>query len=158
MEVEAVYPTGGRPQIELFMAVWTPGSYLVREYERHVENVAREEPGRRALTRRQDGQEPLARRDRRRAAVTRELSRLRPRDDRAQQLDRDAASRCSTARRRSSRSSAGTARPHEVRIELPPAWKDVGDGADARSPGSRTRIAPKTSTRSSTARSFSATR
>ena len=22
------------------MAVWTPGSYLIREYERHVENVA----------------------------------------------------------------------------------------------------------------------
>ena len=40
MEVEAVYPTGGRPQLELFMAVWTPGSYLIREYERHVENVA----------------------------------------------------------------------------------------------------------------------
>jgi predicted metalloprotease with PDZ domain len=39
MEVEAVYPTEGRPQVELFMAVWTPGSYLVREYERHVENV-----------------------------------------------------------------------------------------------------------------------
>jgi predicted metalloprotease with PDZ domain len=40
LEVEAVYPTGGRPQVELFMAVWTPGSYLVREYERHVENIA----------------------------------------------------------------------------------------------------------------------
>ncbi len=40
MEVEAVYPTGGRPQVELFMAVWTPGSYLIREYERHVENIA----------------------------------------------------------------------------------------------------------------------
>jgi predicted metalloprotease with PDZ domain len=40
VEVEAVYPTGGRPQTELFMAVWTPGSYLVREYERHVENVS----------------------------------------------------------------------------------------------------------------------
>lgn len=40
MEVEAVYPTGGRPQIELFMAVWTPGSYLIREYQRHVENIA----------------------------------------------------------------------------------------------------------------------
>src|SRR5688500_18651569 len=39
MEVEAVYPTAGRPQVDLFMAVWTPGSYLVREYERHVENV-----------------------------------------------------------------------------------------------------------------------
>lgn len=39
VEVEAVYPTGGRPQVDLFMAVWTPGSYLVREYERHVESV-----------------------------------------------------------------------------------------------------------------------
>ena len=39
LEVEAVYPTGGRPHVELFMAVWTPGSYLVREYERHVENL-----------------------------------------------------------------------------------------------------------------------
>ncbi|MGE3277516.1 MAG: M61 family metallopeptidase [Vicinamibacterales bacterium] len=37
VEVEATYPTGGRPQVELFMPVWTPGSYLVREYERHVE-------------------------------------------------------------------------------------------------------------------------
>jgi predicted metalloprotease with PDZ domain len=39
VEVEGSYPTGARPQIELFMAVWTPGSYLVREYERHVEDV-----------------------------------------------------------------------------------------------------------------------
>jgi predicted metalloprotease with PDZ domain len=39
VEVEAVYPTGGRAQIELFMPVWTPGSYLVREYARHVEAV-----------------------------------------------------------------------------------------------------------------------
>src|SRR5688500_10973594 len=46
MEVEAVYPTGGRPQIELFMAVWTPGSYLVREYERHVENLVARAPSR----------------------------------------------------------------------------------------------------------------
>ncbi|MFP5379285.1 MAG: hypothetical protein ACLGHP_05970, partial [Vicinamibacteria bacterium] len=40
MEVEAVYPTAGRPEIDLFMAVWTPGSYLIREYQRHVEQVA----------------------------------------------------------------------------------------------------------------------
>lgn len=39
VEVEAVYPTGGRPEIELMMAVWTPGSYLVREYSRNVEEV-----------------------------------------------------------------------------------------------------------------------
>ena len=40
VEVEAIYPTGRQPAIEIYMAVWTPGSYLVREYERHVEGVA----------------------------------------------------------------------------------------------------------------------
>ena len=39
VEVEASVPTRGRPQIELEMAVWTPGSYLVREFSRHVEDV-----------------------------------------------------------------------------------------------------------------------
>jgi predicted metalloprotease with PDZ domain len=39
MEVEAVYPTGGRPHVDLFMAVWTPGSYLVREGEGHGKNA-----------------------------------------------------------------------------------------------------------------------
>jgi len=32
-------PTGGRAEVELMMAVWTPGSYMVREYSRHVESV-----------------------------------------------------------------------------------------------------------------------
>ncbi|MCL4796924.1 MAG: PDZ domain-containing protein [Bryobacteraceae bacterium] len=36
LEVEASIPAAG-PQVELFMAVWTPGSYLVREYARNVE-------------------------------------------------------------------------------------------------------------------------
>ena len=39
VDVEASYPTGGARRIELMMAVWTPGSYLVREYARHVEGV-----------------------------------------------------------------------------------------------------------------------
>ena len=50
VEIEATYPTGGQQQIELFMAVWTPGSYLVREYERHVENVVARNPGGTPLT------------------------------------------------------------------------------------------------------------
>ena len=37
VEVEATIPTGAKPFIELAMAVWTPGSYLVREYARHVD-------------------------------------------------------------------------------------------------------------------------
>ncbi len=38
IDVEAVVPAGG-PELELMMAVWTPGSYLVREYARHVERL-----------------------------------------------------------------------------------------------------------------------
>ncbi len=37
--VDADFPTGGRLSIDLFMPVWTPGSYLIREYARNVEDV-----------------------------------------------------------------------------------------------------------------------
>jgi predicted metalloprotease with PDZ domain len=40
VEVEASFPTAGQPQIDVMMAVWTPGSYLVREYEKNVENIS----------------------------------------------------------------------------------------------------------------------
>lgn len=46
MEVTATVPTGGKPDIELMMAVWTPGSYLVREYQRNVERVTASTAGR----------------------------------------------------------------------------------------------------------------
>jgi predicted metalloprotease with PDZ domain len=39
VEVEAVVPTDGLERIEVFMPVWTPGSYLVREYARQVDQV-----------------------------------------------------------------------------------------------------------------------
>ena len=38
--VDARVPTGGRDRIELMMAVWTPGSYLVREFARHIEGLS----------------------------------------------------------------------------------------------------------------------
>ena len=47
VEVSAEVPAAGRQSIEMMMAVWTPGSYLVREYARHVENVAASAGGRR---------------------------------------------------------------------------------------------------------------
>ncbi|MEP6619290.1 MAG: PDZ domain-containing protein [bacterium] len=47
MEVEGTFPTSGKPTVELMMAVWTPGSYLVREFARNVEAVqARDAAGR----------------------------------------------------------------------------------------------------------------
>ena len=49
MEVRATYPTGGAPQLDLMMVVWTPGSYLVREYARNVEGMRASAPGGKAL-------------------------------------------------------------------------------------------------------------
>jgi len=46
IEIAATVPTGGRPDIEMMMAVWTPGSYLIREYERNIERVAASTSGR----------------------------------------------------------------------------------------------------------------
>jgi len=40
VDIAAAIPTRGRTEIELMMAVWTPGSYLVREYERNVEALS----------------------------------------------------------------------------------------------------------------------
>jgi predicted metalloprotease with PDZ domain len=40
VEVEGRFPTHGRPTLELAMAVWTPGSYLVREFARNLEGLS----------------------------------------------------------------------------------------------------------------------
>jgi len=39
-DVEVRCETGGQPQFELMMPTWTPGSYLIREYARHVETIS----------------------------------------------------------------------------------------------------------------------
>ena len=44
--VEARFPVGGA-DVDLKLPVWTPGSYLVREFERHIQDVtAASEEGR----------------------------------------------------------------------------------------------------------------
>ena len=43
-----VVPTGRKPEVDLMMATWTPGSYLMREYSRHVEGVKARAGGLRA--------------------------------------------------------------------------------------------------------------
>ena len=40
VEIDIAIPTGNQPHLELMMAVWTPGSYFVREYARHVEDIS----------------------------------------------------------------------------------------------------------------------
>src|SRR6185369_16274592 len=49
VEITATVPTGRRPDVELMMPVWTPGSYLVREYARNVEAVTAAGPDGRPL-------------------------------------------------------------------------------------------------------------
>src|SRR5580658_4644166 len=40
VSVEAVLPVAGEPAVEVFMPVWTPGSYLVRDYARNIEAIS----------------------------------------------------------------------------------------------------------------------
>lgn len=49
VEVEASVPTGGAPTVELAQPVWTPGSYRIRDYPRHVEELRAESGGGNAL-------------------------------------------------------------------------------------------------------------
>jgi predicted metalloprotease with PDZ domain len=44
VHVRAEVPAAGRDSVELSMAVWTPGSYLVREFSRHIEAVTAQSP------------------------------------------------------------------------------------------------------------------
>jgi predicted metalloprotease with PDZ domain len=44
VEVEAHVPAGSASDVDLMMAVWTPGSYMVREYARHLEEISARGP------------------------------------------------------------------------------------------------------------------
>ena len=50
LEVEAVIPTAGQTEVELMMAVWTPGSYLIREFARNLEDISARTPSGSPLT------------------------------------------------------------------------------------------------------------
>ncbi|HTA41997.1 MAG TPA: PDZ domain-containing protein [Bryobacteraceae bacterium] len=45
VSVEANLPVAGKSEVEVFMPVWTPGSYLVREYARNIEAISVTGPG-----------------------------------------------------------------------------------------------------------------
>ena len=121
--VTADFPTGGKPSIETFMPVWTPGSYLVREFARNVEDVRG--PG---------------------SVVKSAKNRWRIQTDGAPTVRVSYRVYC---REMSVRTNwvedsfallngaptfmtlvGGLARPHEVTLELPPAWKTTMSGMD----------------------------
>ena len=49
VEARLRYSSGAPTAVDLRMPVWTPGSYLVREFERNVEDFKAEDAGGRAL-------------------------------------------------------------------------------------------------------------
>ena len=94
------------------MAVWTPGSYLIREYERNVEAVDRQRRHARAGGREVDARTAGRSRPAARRRVTLRYKRLRPRDDGPQQLGRG---RLRDAERRADVHHAGRARRASAR-------------------------------------------
>jgi len=122
VEVEASVPAG-QPSIELMMAVWTPGSYLVREYERHVEQVAAKGPDGAALavTKTQKNRWRIETKGAARVTVTyrvygREMSVRTNWIESRFALLNGAPTFLTLAER-------GVTRPHVVALSLPDAWK-----------------------------------
>src|SRR5687767_14357466 len=123
VEVEAAITSGGRPQVEVYMATWTPGSYLIREYERHVEavtanagarslNVEKSTKNRWRITTGGAANVTL-----RYKVYSREMTVRNNWVESAFAMINGAPTFLTLVER--------AARPHEVRIELPAAWKSV---------------------------------
>jgi predicted metalloprotease with PDZ domain len=139
MEVSAVVPTGGRRDVELMMAVWTPGSYLVREYQRNVERVTASAGGRPVAIEKSD-------KNRWRISTggastvmvsygvyAHEMS-VRTNWVEARYALINGAPTFMTL-------ADGVSRPHEVSLDLPPAWRGSMTGLQAL-PGAHRYIAP----------------
>jgi predicted metalloprotease with PDZ domain len=123
VEVEAAIPTAGRADLEVFMATWTPGSYLIREYERHVEAVTAT-AGTRAINvvkstknrwRISTGGAPNV--TLRYKVYSREMTVRNNWVESAFAMLNGAPTFITLVER--------AARPHDVRIELPSAWKKI---------------------------------
>ena len=124
VEVEAAVPTDGRSAVELMMPVWTPGSYMVREYARNLETVTAADGAGEPL--------PVAKTSKNRWRVeTRGLLRItvryrvyaREMSVRTNYVDEgfailNGAPTFLTL-------VGGEKRPHEVRVVLPPQWRTV---------------------------------
>ncbi len=123
VEVEATVPTAGRPDVEVYMATWTPGSYLIREYERNVEAVTAG-AGARALAVEKSEKNRWKITTGGAASVTlrykvysREMTVRNNWVEAGFAMINGAPTFLTLVER--------AARPHEVRIELPASWKGV---------------------------------
>jgi predicted metalloprotease with PDZ domain len=127
-EVEVSVPSEGKSVVELAMPVWTPGSYLVREFSRNVEAVAAKSAAGDVLTveKTRKNRWRIATRGAARIVASyrlyaREMSVRTDFIDASFALLNGAPTFLSLAPLPSG--PAGEHRPHEVRLVLPPQWK-----------------------------------
>ncbi len=121
-EVEAVFPTSGRPVIDIMMAVWSPGFYRVEDYARRVEDLTAkapdgavlkvEHPEKNRWRVETGGKSKVAVSYR---LICRQSSVTTDYVGEAVGVFNGAATFVTLVER--------AARPHEVRFELPPEWK-----------------------------------
>lgn len=141
IEVEASVPAAGTAHVELMMAVWTPGSYLVREYERHVERVAATAGGRAvSVEKTAKNRWRVATGGAPRVSVTYRVF-AHEATVRSNWVDTDYAMLNGAPTFLTLVN--GHARPHDVRLELPAAWTTSITGlADAPGGGAHHYLAP----------------
>jgi len=125
--VEAEFPTGGQPSIEVFMPVWTPGSYLVREFSRNVEAV--NGPG--AVVKTTKNRWRI---DTGGAATVRVNYRVYCREMSVRTNWVDSSFALLNGAPTFLTLVGGLDRPHEVTIQLPAEWKTTMSGMDQPSP------------------------
>src|SRR5580658_5123785 len=121
--VEAEFPAGGQPSVELFMPVWTPGSYLVREYSRNVEDV--KGPGAVTKTRKNRWRIETGG-----AATVRITYRVYCREMSVRTNWVEDSFALLNGAPTFMTLVGGLARPHEVTLALPAAWKTTMSGMD----------------------------
>jgi predicted metalloprotease with PDZ domain len=133
--VEASYPTDGRASVELMMPIWTPGFYRVENYAGQVQDLSARTPDRQALavgqprTNRWTVQAGGAKR----VVVSYNLK-CESRSVTTNWVGRDMAV-LNGAATFLTPVEAGK-RPHDIRLELAPDWKQSVTGLDA-APGGR---------------------
>jgi predicted metalloprotease with PDZ domain len=141
VEVEALVPTDGRPSLDMFMAAWTPGSYLIREYERNVEGVTASAGGRPLAV-----EKTVKNRWRITTGGAREVTvayRVFSHEMTVRSNWVDADFAMINGAPTFMTVVDGLSRPHDVRLELPPDWKTSITGMpDAPGSGANHYLAP----------------
>lgn len=123
VEVTASYPAARKTAIDLMMPVWTPGSYLVREYAQHVEGF--QSAGKWEKTRKNRWRvetKGAARVEVNYRVYGREMTVRHNFIDSSMALLNGAATYITLV--------DGLKRPHEVKLELPAAWKGSWTGLE----------------------------